>query len=78
MDRHAERIACNPLPVENENFNPNAKLPYGCTPRHIQLAMNEFIDFLGFVNQQLQTREMPRLEAMLMPANFSGMVSEFI
>ena len=73
MNQNAEIIACNLRPVENENFNPNARLPYGCTPQHIQLAMNEFIDFLGFVNQQLHTKEIPRLESMLMPANFSSM-----
>lgn len=78
MNQNAEIIACNLRPVENENFNPNARLPYGCTPQHIQLAMNEFIDFLGFVNQQLHTKEIPRLESMLMPANFSSMVSEFM
>ena len=40
--------------------------------------MEEFIDFLGFVNQQLHTREIPRLESFLMPANFSSIVGEFM
>jgi hypothetical protein len=34
--------------------------------------MQGFLDFLGFVNQQLNTRELQRLETMLMPANFSS------
>lgn len=40
--------------------------------------MRDFLDFLGFVNGQLHTRDMERLETMLMPANFSSMVGEFM
>lgn len=40
--------------------------------------MNSFIEFLGFVNQQLYTKQFGRLETMLMPANFSSMVGEFM
>ena len=40
--------------------------------------MSEFVEFLGFVNSQLNDREMPRLESMLMPANFSSIVGEFM
>ena len=40
--------------------------------------MNEFIDFVGFIGQQLRSRDMPRLEGMLMPANFSSIVGEFM
>lgn len=40
--------------------------------------MQGFLDFLGFVNQQLNTREIQRLETMLMPANFSSIVGEFM
>jgi len=40
--------------------------------------MVDFIDFLGFVNQQLRSKEIPRLESFLMPANFSSMVGEFM
>src|SRR5437762_5985786 len=40
--------------------------------------MQEFINFLGFMNSQLRTREIPRFEAMLMSANFSSLVGEFI
>lgn len=78
MNQNAESIACSPQPVENQDFNPAAHLPYGCKAQHIQLAMNEFIDFLRFVNEQLYEKKIPRLESMLMPANFSSMVSEFM
>ncbi len=40
--------------------------------------MQEFINFLGFINTQLYSKEIPRLESMLMPANFSSLVGEFI
>jgi hypothetical protein len=40
--------------------------------------MAEFTDFLGFINQQLSTKGINRMETMLMPANFSSMVGEFM
>lgn len=40
--------------------------------------MSDFVDFLGFINQQLQRKGIERLEAMLMPANFSSIVGEFM
>jgi hypothetical protein len=40
--------------------------------------MGDFLDFLGFLNQQLNTRGLTRLESFLMPANFSSMVGEFM
>lgn len=45
---------------------------------YIAQAMHAFNDFLGFVNQQLHSRNMVRLESLLMPANFSSIVSEFM
>jgi hypothetical protein len=78
MTDNLESAACKPYPVKLGNFNPTAHIPYGCTIDHIHKAMNEFVDFLGFVNQQLYTKNIPRLESMLMPANFSSIVSEFM
>jgi hypothetical protein len=40
--------------------------------------MEEFADFLGFINTQLHARKLERLESFLMPANFSSMVGEFM
>jgi len=40
--------------------------------------MVDFLDFLGFVNLQLNTKSIQRLESMLMPANFSSIVGEFM
>lgn len=76
LDR--ELTACTPVPVNPDFFNPNCTLPYGLAVGHIRRAMEGFVDFLGFINGQLYTKEIPRLESFLMPANFSSMVGEFI
>ena len=75
MDEHS---ACEPIPLSLQGFNKNATLPCGLTRIHIQKAMSDFLSFLGFLNQQLNTRQLPRLESFLMPANFSSMVGEFM
>lgn len=41
-------------------------------------SMQDFLDFLGFVNTQLNSKSIQRLESMLMPANFSSIVGEFM
>lgn len=41
-------------------------------------AMEDFIDFLGFINRQTHAKKTPRLESFLMPASFSSLVSEFM
>ncbi len=40
--------------------------------------MEDFIDFLGFVNQSLHSKGLPRLETFMMAANFSSIVGEFL
>ena len=40
--------------------------------------MQDFIDFLGFLNAQFHSKEYERLESMLEPATFSGIVGEFM
>lgn len=73
-----EGLACQPSRVNPSDFNQRVELPYGLKVSHIAAAMNEFIDFIGFINQQLSTRQIERLETMLMPANFSSIVGEFM
>lgn len=73
-----EAAACTPVPVDPKRFNPGATIPYGVTVAHVRKAMEEFIEFLGFINGQLHTRKLERLESFLMPANFSSMVGEFM
>jgi hypothetical protein len=78
MTDELEVAACTPEPVASEGFNQNTVLPYGLTTSQLHAAMSEFTNFLGFINTQLQTKEIERLETMLMPANFSSMVGEFM
>lgn len=73
-----EKAALSPKPIDPKGFNSDASLPYGLTTEHIRAAMQDFVDFLGFINEQLATKQIERLEAMLMPANFSSMVGEFM
>ncbi len=73
-----ERAACTPESVAITGFNASTVLPYGLSSEHIRLAMDDFLGFLGFVNQQLNTKEMERLESIVMPANFSSIVGEFM
>jgi hypothetical protein len=78
MDKQKEKLACIPHSLISENFNALVQLPYDLTVEHLRLAMQDFINFLGFINQQLSSREIERLESMLMPANFSSIVGEFM
>lgn len=73
-----ELAACTPEPVRRDGFNPNVALPFACTSDDIFNAMSDFANFLEFVNGQLHTRAMPRLETLLMPANFSSIVGEYM
>ena len=70
-------MAGTPPKVELADFNPKAVLPYGLTINHVCDAMNSFVDFISFLNSQLQTKKIEPLEVMLMPANFSSIVGEF-
>ena len=73
-----ETAACVPVKVDPNQFNPKARLPYGLTTGHIRQAMENFTSFLGLVNLALHRERLDRLEAMLMPANFSSIVGEFV
>lgn len=78
MNPDAEALACEPHRIDSQGFNPRVALPFGLTTEHVDFAMTEFIAFLGLINEQLRIREIARLETMLMPANFSSIVGEFI
>jgi hypothetical protein len=74
----AKADSCTPILPDPKCFNSKAIIPYGVTVEHIRKAMNGFAEFLGFVDRELKHRDLIRLEDMLMPANFSSMVGEFI
>ena len=78
MPSNIEFAACRPKPISPNGFNQSAQIPFGAKPEHVRKAMQDFIDFLGFVNTQLNTKKIERLESFLMPANFSSMVGEFM
>jgi hypothetical protein len=78
MSHDAEGLATHPVGIDALAFNASAMLPYGCTIEAIQASMQDFLTFIGFINQQLYTQSMPRLESLLMPANFSSVVSEYM
>jgi len=73
-----ETLACSPSLFSLEDFNPKANLPYGLKTEHIAEAMQAFSEFLGFINMQLHSKKLVRLECMLMPASFSSLVGEFM
>lgn len=78
MSFNPEKTACRPAPVVATGFNAAAILPFGLTTHHVRQAMKGFNDFLGLVNTQLHSKGLQRLETMLMPANFSSIVGEFM
>lgn len=78
MTTNLEEQALVPVAVKRNGFNENCRLPYGLTTDHLYNAMVDFVEFLGFINQQLYSKGFPRLESFLMPANFSSLVAEFM
>ena len=75
---NGEGEASVPLPVNQDGFNTEAALPYDLSIDHMHRAMSDFVEFLRLVNGELYTNDMPRLESILMSANFSSMVGEFM
>ncbi len=69
---------CVPEVPTFDQFNSHASIPLGVTTEHVFRAMLDFTDFQRTINTELVRKEMARLEDMLMPANFSSMVGEFI
>lgn len=76
--RKPEALACTPVAVDPAGFNPAVILPYGLTSDHIAGAMNDFLYFLRLVNTGLHHEKIPRLESIMMSANFSSLVGEFM
>lgn len=66
------------LPIDKSCFNKKVILPYGLQLEHINYAMNDFCNFLEFINKELHKNNMPIFEKILMQANFSSIVGEFI
>lgn len=73
-----EKSACSPAPLEPGGFNSTATLPHGLMSKHVRQAMEDYLDFLGFINKALAAKKIQRLESFLMAANFSSIVGEFM
>ena len=73
-----EKAACTPIPLDTSGFNPHANLPFGLKAEHIGAAMSDFLNFLGFINNRLFEEKISRLESIMMSANFSSLVGEFM
>lgn len=73
-----ELAACQPDTIELTAFNPVCVLPYGLMTEHVRRVMSDFLNFLGFVNLQLHGKGLKRLETLMMQANFSSIVSEYM
>jgi hypothetical protein len=67
-----------PEPPEKNGFNPRATIPFGVTTDHLYESMKDFTGFVEFVDTQLRAQEMARFEDILMAANFSSLVGEFM
>ncbi len=78
MATSLELTACTAYPLNPDGFNAQAQLPYGLTTEAIHLAMSDFLEFITFINLQLHHKGIERLESMLMAANFSSIVGEFV
>ena len=63
---------------EPEGFNPKAKIPFGVTTKHVRSAMEDFIEFVSVIDRQLNVKGMDKIENIIMQANFSSLVGEFI
>lgn len=59
-------------------FNPGAVLPFELRERDFADAMQDIYDFLFDVNTHLVGKGLQRLDDMLRPANFSGMLSDML
>jgi hypothetical protein len=73
-----ETLASTPKAFDPAGFNPSAVLPYGLTTAHLAGAMTDFLNFLRFINTRLNEEKLPRLESIIMSANFSSLVGEFM
>lgn len=69
---------CTPVSLDPDGFNPSAVLPHGLTTDQVRGAMQEFLEFIGYVDTQLCAKGLNPLAAMFMPANFSSLVGEFV
>src|SRR3990172_11173997 len=59
-------------------FNHSLVLPYGLRVAEVRAALEDVYDFLHNVNKFLTEKRWDRLEETLLPATFSGVISEMV
>jgi hypothetical protein len=66
------------MPVHGIHLNSQAVLPYGLLLGDVRTTLEEAHTFIYSLNRVLYRQIGQRIEDILMPATFSGMLSEFI
>jgi hypothetical protein len=66
------------IPIRENYFNPKAILPYGLRLSEVKSSLEDAHVFIYSLNKMLYRQTAQRIEDILMPATFSGMLSEFI
>lgn len=61
-----------------EETDPAMPLPYGLTAGHVVSAVNDIYAYLHAVNTAAAMHQYPRLEDIIQPASFSGLLSELV
>lgn len=78
MPTEQEIKAATPKPLDGSCFNANPVLPHSLSSEDVANAMKDFIEFISSINNALVHKDLPRLESVAMPANFSSLVGEFM
>jgi hypothetical protein len=61
-----------------QGWNPQVQLPYQLSRGDFHGALQDLYQFLNQANSELTGRGWERLEDSMMPANFSGLISDFV
>lgn len=64
--------------AEPRDLVPGVSLPYGLTGAHVLAAINDIYAYLHAVNAAAALHQYPRLEDIIQPASFSGLLSEHV
>lgn len=71
-------MAIRKATVDPGAFNPDVHYPYELRQEDFSIAMRDVYDYFYDVNVLLAGKGLARLEAMLRPANMSGMLSDML
>jgi len=60
------------------DLSPGVSLPYGLSGSHVVTAINDIYSYLHAVNSAAALYGYPRVEDIIQPASFSGLLSELV